>query len=110
MNNRTNRTPKKEPLTWQQKFLKELATGGNVSFAAKVAGRGRTCVYQHRDSDPAFAAAWEEALDTAADELEAECRRRAIEKSDVLLIFLLKALRPHKFLDNPPPLPEKHGG
>jgi hypothetical protein len=35
-------------------------------------------VYELRKTDPAFPAAWEEAVEVAADALEAEARRRAV--------------------------------
>lgn len=74
--------------------------------------------YEDRKNDELFAAAWEEALEIAIENLELEARRRAetgvIEYqillgkkvavnrkySDTLLIFLLKAHRPQKYRDN----------
>jgi hypothetical protein len=40
---------------------------------------------------------WDEALEDACDILEAEAWKRARDKSDLLLIFLLKAHRPAKY-------------
>ena len=112
---RTTRTPKKRAA-----FLAELAARGNVSDAAAAAGVPRQTVYDWRAADPAFAAAWDAALDQAADTMEREAFRRAVEGveepvygrvakdsdgeigritkySDTLLIFLLKGARPEKY-------------
>ena len=46
---------------------------------------------------PDFAQAWEEAIEQAVDILEAEAWQRARKKSDILMIFLLKAHKPEKY-------------
>jgi hypothetical protein len=63
----------------QERFLKALAETGSVTAAVAVAGTSRSRVYELRRSDPAFAAAWDEAEEIAADGLEAEARRRAVD-------------------------------
>jgi hypothetical protein len=103
----------------QECFLQTLAETGSVIDAVCVAGTSRTRVYELRKVDPAFSAAWAEAEDIAADRLEDEARRRAVEGvpepvvsggklvrddsgqpiavrrySDGLLMALLKARRP----------------
>jgi len=103
----------------QERFLEALSDTGSVTTAVAVAGTSRTRVYELRKTDPAFATAWNEAEEIAADRLEDEARRRAIEGvpeplvsagklvrdddgqpitvrrySDNLLIALLKAHRP----------------
>ncbi len=108
--------------TRRERFVKALAATGNVTAAVALAGTSRTRVYARRMADPAFAAAWDDAEESAADELEAEARRRAVEGieqpiismgklatdadgnvvmvkrySDALLVLLLKAHRPDKF-------------
>ena len=108
----------------QERFLTALAETGIVSVAAKIAGTSRTRVYELRNRDEAFAAAWEDAEERAADALEAEAFRRAVvgvpvplvsvgkivrddegqplvirQFSDSLLITLLKARRPERFKD-----------
>jgi hypothetical protein len=88
-------TPEKE---WWEPFLTALEQTGNVSAAARAAGIVRQNAYLTRANHPAFAAAWEEALEVACDALELEARKRAMEgESDVLMIFLLKAHRPEKY-------------
>ena len=75
-------------------------------------------------TDPAFAAAWDDALEAAVDQLEAEARHRAIDGveqphfhqgkvcgtvrkySDALLMFLLRAHRPETYRDRTEPVPE----
>lgn len=113
---RTRRTPKKAG-EWRPRFLTELAETCNVSAACEIVGVGRSTAYDARDSDEAFAAEWDSAIEQGVDALELEARRRAasgVEKpvfykgeqvavvreySDVLLIFLLKAHRPEKYRD-----------
>lgn len=113
---RTERTPQR----MRELFLKELTRRGSVSDAARKAGVGRRTVYQWREAEPDFAAAWDEALETAIDALESEAWRRAregVEKpligrvakdtdgiittvreySDSLMTTLLKAHRPEKY-------------
>ena len=64
---------------WKALFLNHLARMGNVTLAAEAAGVGRMTVYEHKAADKAFAAKWDEAMQDAADTLEAEARRRAVE-------------------------------
>jgi hypothetical protein len=105
--------------TCKERFLEALADTGSVSTAVAIAGTSRTRVYELRKTDPAFASAWQDAEEIAADRLEDEARRRAIEGvpkplvsagkvvhddngqpvmvpyySDTLLLALLKARRP----------------
>lgn len=119
MGESTTSAPKKggQPAdtSWHQKWLECFALTGNVTAACVAVGIPRRSAYEHRDQFPEFKAAWEEAKDTAADALEAEARRRAVEgeeqtwtdkdgnehtsvrRSDALLIFLLKGNKPDKF-------------
>jgi hypothetical protein len=107
-----------------RRFLETLAETGNVTAAAAAAGISRGGAYDHRQIDDAFAAAWREAEEIAADKLEAEAWRRAVDGvsepvismgklvrdendqpvtiqrySDNLLALLLRAHRPEKFRD-----------
>lgn len=120
-------------------FLAELGRLGTVTAAAEAIGVCRTHAYELRRSDPDFAEAFAEALEEAADRLEEEARRRAVEGtevpvihggkpavagdgqpltirrySDALLLALLKARRPVPFRDAPPPdssdTGDSHGG
>jgi hypothetical protein len=51
------------PLTNESKriFLEHLARYGNVSWAAERIGKSRACLYEHRQKDTLFAAAWRRA-------------------------------------------------
>lgn len=109
---RTQWTPKKKSA-----FIKSLSKTGNVTLSASEIGLGRSRAYELRAIDPEFATAWTEAEAEAADILEGEARRRAVEGvetpvyqqgqcvghirnySDTLLIFLLKGNKPEKFKD-----------
>lgn len=98
-------------------FLAAYAETGTVSCAAKAAGIDRR---NHGVwlTDPVYKRAFQSAVEEAADNLEREARRRAVEGveeptgwykgspggfvrkySDVLLIFLLKGARPEKYKD-----------
>lgn len=107
--------------TEKQTFLDALAKCGIVSDALKVAGiKSRVTINNWCRDDAEFKAGYEEAVATAADTLEAEARRRAVEGvirakmigkgddarlidevhySDPLLIALLKANKPDKFAE-----------
>jgi hypothetical protein len=109
---RTSRTDRA-----RKTFIATLAEFCNVSEAAREAGIGRTTAYEWREADPEFAAAWDAAEQVAADKLEREAWRRAVEGvdkpiyyqgdkidtckeySDRMLEILLKGHRPEKFVD-----------
>lgn len=98
----------------QKKFLKVLAATGNVADACHAARVSRGFAYRWRAREK-NAAAWDEAIETAADALEREAFRRAVEGvdepvyfkgevcgavkrySDGLLAKLLCAARPEKY-------------
>lgn len=125
----TRWTRKKD--VWRVSFLDALAVAGNVSEAARTAGVSRAFVYEERARDAGLAAAWDDALDQAADVMEREALRRAVEGweepvfgsvgqgmgsgeigtvrkySDTLLIFLLKGARPEKYRER---TDVQHGG
>ena len=102
----SNKTP-----TWQPAYLAALEETGSKSHAAKAAGVGRQTVYDREKADLDFFKKCHMALEIAADNLEAEARRRAIEgdevpvfsqgkvvghrtkKSDQLLIFGIRTTR-----------------
>src|SRR5581483_8003267 len=72
-----NSTPKKSLPRWGKAFLARLRESGNVRLSCEAAGIDRKTAYNRRSADPEFAAAWDTALDEAADLLEEEARRRA---------------------------------
>ena len=79
--------------TCKERFLEALADTGSVSTAVAIAGTSRTRVYELRKADPAFTSAWEEAEESAADRLEDEARRRAIEGVPKPLVSAGKVVR-----------------
>jgi len=85
---------------WAVPFLRAYAKTGNISQALTLAGVSRRAVYKLRDVDDEFRQAIDDAQEDGADELESIARDRAKAGSDVLLIFLLKGLRPWKYRDN----------
>lgn len=112
--------PRKTPV-WQKAFLAALAETGIVTRAAEAAGVETSTVYSLREVDAAFAESWRLARESAADRMEQEALRRALEGveepvfgsggtgfgtvevgsirrySDTLLIFMLKGIRPEKY-------------
>jgi len=122
---------KAQPVAKKTKFIDALGQGFSVTSAAAAAGVGRRTVYNWR-SDSGFVDLWNDALESGADLLEDEARRRAVdgtekpvfyngrqvgsirEYSDSLLKFLLSAKRPQQFRERgtfdvvthePPPPP-----
>jgi len=93
----------------KEKFLRLVEDLGNITLAAQGAGVGRRTVYGWRAKDTDFAAAWDAALEIGGEALEDEARRRAMESSDTLLIFMLKALKPHIYNRAPIQAPEQGG-
>lgn len=76
-------------------FLTILEETCNVSEAARAAGMGRRSAYDWREDDADFAAAWDDAIEAAADKLEQVAFERAkAGTSDRMLEILLKAHRP----------------
>lgn len=112
MARRSKATPKK-----LGEFLELLASNGNVTISAQALNLDRRKLYRLRDEQPDFRDAWDSAMAEAADHLEAEARRRAVEGwhepvfyqgdevgyvrrfSDTLLIFLMKGANPEKYRD-----------
>lgn len=96
-------------------FLKVMRETGNIRVAAEACGYKRNVFFVHREKNPEFAAAWEEAYQDAMDKLELEAMRRAKDgvaepimfqgrqigtryiRSDRLIEFLLIGGRPEKF-------------
>lgn len=81
----------------EQAFLAALAAGKSVAAAAAAAGVARRTAYNWRDSDAAFAAAWDEAFEAGTDRLEDLALQAAEAGSEKLLLALLKARRPQRF-------------
>lgn len=78
-------------------FLDQLAAGTSVSFAAAAAGGTTRQFKRWRETDPDFAADWDDALEEGTDFIEDIATKRAIRKSDPLMAMILKARRPEKY-------------
>lgn len=85
---------------WEKAFLAALENTGSVTAAADAAKIHRRATYTQKQKDPEFSRQWDEALDQAADALEDQARKRAFDGSDVLLMFLLKGIRPQKWRES----------
>ena len=101
----------------QSRFLAAFGACANVLRAARWAKINRQCHYNWLKEDPTYAARFQEATERAARSLEDEAVRRAheglrkpvrykgkivgydTEYSDSLLLALLKANNPEKFMD-----------
>ena len=99
----------------QHVFLATFARLGTVQAACMESRVPRRSVYNWLERDEAFAREFEQSRDAAADVVEAECRRRAVEGipdpvyfqgrvvgsvqrySDACLLALLNAYRPERF-------------
>lgn len=115
---RTDRTIQRA----REVFIEGLASGLSVTGSANRAKVPRRTVYDWRDGDPDFRAAWDDALDSGSDILEDEAFRRAyhgvsepvvamgrvaknedgslltVQKySDTLMSLLLKGRKPERF-------------
>ena len=104
------------------RFLETLGRTGNPSAACQASHLTRRFINRMRENDPVFARDYNEAMEEAADLLEAEAWRRALEGvpqlllkagqpvldadgtaitvrrySDPLLVMLLRGCKPDKF-------------
>ena len=86
-------------MDWRRAFLASLRNLPIVGQACAHVGVSRKTVYAWRKRDPAFRADWDEALVDGVEGLEAVAHERARKKSDTLLIFLLKNLKPDQYKD-----------
>lgn len=78
-------------------FLVAYMKYGVIGKAAQVAGIDRNTVRVWRERVEAFDEIYSTIEEEYTDVLELEANRRALEKSDSLLQFLLRARRPEKF-------------
>jgi hypothetical protein len=83
----------------KDRFIEEVSSGASIKEACAAAGFGRSTAYDLRQRDERFALRWHDALEEGTEALEEEARRRAMEGSDHLMMFLLKARRPEIYRD-----------
>ena len=69
-----------------QRFLDTLAHTGCVRDAARVAGVSNVAGYRLKNRFPAFAAAWDEALERSQQGLVAIAYKRAVEGKETVII------------------------
>jgi hypothetical protein len=102
---------------WCERFLRFLASTGNVTASARLTPIDRSTVTKLRQRNAQFRRDYKRAKRDAVDAMEHEARKRAVkgtlvpiyqngrrvgykvERSDALLMFMLKAERPEKFKD-----------
>ena len=102
----------------RQGFLAALRKGMSVAAAAEAVGIDRSTPFLWRQKDPAYAAAWQAAVEAGTDLLEDAAMRRGLKGvrqpvyhagkrvgyivrySDRLLLALLRARRPRKYRDS----------
>ena len=81
----------------RERFLVLLSETGNITISAQGAGVSRAWVYTTMQKDEGFREQVEQAQEESVERLEAVARARAEAGSDLLLMFLLKALKPEKY-------------
>lgn len=96
----TNMTLKPPRPRWVEPFLKHFARNGVVSWAARRAGIARQHVYWYKRRHPEFAAEFAEAEAEGVEWIEAAAVQAAHAGNATLLMFLLKARKPHVYRDN----------
>lgn len=98
--NNLARPAKQEQLT---KYLELYSAGMPSGQAGEVCGLGYHTIQHYRETDPAFAKAWQKAYDAFTDVLEKRAEHMALEcktTSPTMLIFMLKARKPSVYRDN----------
>ena len=67
-----------KPFPWEPVFLTALREWPVVQHACDAAQVDRAAVYRRRQTDEAFAKAWEDAMEAGVDRAEREAFRRAV--------------------------------
>lgn len=80
-------SPRETP---QSRFLLALSEGLHVCEAVRRAGVSRSTVYNWKNDDPAFAEAWNDALETMLDNVENAIYTAAMQGNVTAQIFILK--------------------
>ena len=83
----------------RDKFLRALLECGTVAEASRISNVDRANLYRTMREDPPFKAAVKEAREIGIEALKDVAYVRAVEKSDVLLMFLIKQADP-SYRDN----------
>jgi hypothetical protein len=80
------------PNQWQTVFLQQLSACPNVSKAARAAGVARRYAYWYKQHSPDFAAAWDDCIEAALDNVEEYAIDRG-QVNDNMAMFLLASHR-----------------
>ena len=97
----SNEIAERGGLTKQQAdFIQAYVSNGGLTHSALATASATRLLYQQWLKEPAFNDALEEATTKWFEELRKSAFLRAQAKSDVLLIFLLKALKPEVYDDD----------
>lgn len=83
----------------KKKFLDGIRSSLSVQQACINADINRRTIYHWKKNDPDFAEEWQEAYESGTDLLEDIAVQRAAERSDQLMIFMLRARRPEKYTE-----------
>lgn len=98
MTNEVKKSPaRKRRQEWMPRFLELFGATCNITLACKGAGVSRGTVYGYQRDNEEFAQQMADAKQQAIETLEAICWDRAKKKSDLLMMFLLKAHRPEMY-------------
>lgn len=93
----------------KQKYIEAYRELKSVTVASQVIGVNRTTVWRWQEADEQFRnecnSIKKEIADEKLEENEAEIHRRALEKSDLLLMFETKKLDPSYREQAPPQAP-----
>ncbi len=85
----------KQTVLDKKHFLIQFAKTGNISATCDALGISRWAIYERWfETDEEFKALFKKAELQYLDKLTAECDRRALDKSDILLMFRMKKLDP----------------
>lgn len=85
------------PEVWRPLFLRLLRSSGNLRITAESVGITTRMVRNAMRRDSSFAALVGDAIEDHTSLLEREAVRRAMNGSDLLLMFMLKARDPEKY-------------
>ena len=69
------------------RWLEAFARSRTVSHATRAVQMSRTTIYEARESDPAFAAAWDSIVEETLDDLEDSMLKRAVDGWEEPVIY-----------------------
>lgn len=91
---RKSATEQKRIALTKQRWLRAYRRGLTIGEACRSVDIGRATFYAWKELDEAFRGAIESAYEDSTDALEQECYKRAMNRSDILLMFILKKRKP----------------